>query len=84
MEHGNNIYIAGHRGLVGSAFLRALKQRGYRNLLTCIHAELDLTRKEAVSTSFNLKGRNMSFWQQQRLGAYWPTTTIRQTSFIKV
>ena len=48
MEYGDRIYIAGHRGLVGSALLRALKQRGYRNLLTLTHAELDLTRQEAV------------------------------------
>lgn len=52
MEYGDKIYIAGHRGLVGSALLRALKQRGYRNLLTCTHTELDLTRQEAVERFF--------------------------------
>ncbi|HSN19431.1 MAG TPA: NAD-dependent epimerase/dehydratase family protein, partial [Usitatibacter sp.] len=52
MEHGARIYVAGHRGLVGSAVVRALEARGYRNLLTRTHAELDLTSQEAVRRFF--------------------------------
>ncbi len=52
MEQFDKIYIAGHRGLVGSALLRVLKQQGYTNQLTRTHAELDLTRQEAVERFF--------------------------------
>ena len=43
------IFVAGHRGMVGSAVVRDLARRGYRNVLTRAHAELDLTRQADVS-----------------------------------
>ena len=43
MNLESKIYVAGHRGLVGSALMRKLRERGYTNLLTRTHAELDLT-----------------------------------------
>ena len=42
MKKSDSIYIAGHKGLVGSAFLRYLKTRGYKNLITVTHSKLDL------------------------------------------
>jgi GDP-L-fucose synthase len=45
MEPNAKIYVAGHRGLVGSALMRNLRARGFDNLLTRTHAELDLTRQ---------------------------------------
>jgi GDP-L-fucose synthase len=48
MEKHSRIYIAGHRGLVGSAIHRALVAEGYSNLITRTHAELDLTEQQAV------------------------------------
>jgi GDP-L-fucose synthase len=48
MQLDSKIYIAGHRGLVGSALMRRLAALGYRNLITRTHAELDL--EDAVST----------------------------------
>ena len=42
MQKTDKIYVAGHRGLVGSAIVRALNNRGYGNLVTRTHAELDL------------------------------------------
>jgi len=53
MEKHARIYLAGHRGLVGSAVLRALTAQGYDNCITRTHAELDLTRQEAVEHFFN-------------------------------
>jgi GDP-L-fucose synthase len=47
------IYVAGHRGLVGSALMRQLKARGYTNLITRTHAELDLADQAAVRTFFD-------------------------------
>ena len=42
MDLSSRIYVAGHRGLVGSAIFRNLKSRGYTNLIGRSHAELDL------------------------------------------
>jgi GDP-L-fucose synthase len=47
-----SVYVAGHRGLVGSAVVRELERRGFRNLLLRTHAELDLTDKIAVDRFF--------------------------------
>jgi GDP-L-fucose synthase len=47
------IYVAGHRGLVGSALMRQLEARGYTNLVTRTHAELDLTDQAAVRAFFD-------------------------------
>lgn len=52
MEKDAKIYIAGHRGLVGSAIWRALESKGYTNLLGRTHAELDLTNQAAVEAFF--------------------------------
>jgi GDP-L-fucose synthase len=48
----SRIYVAGHRGLVGSAMMRALESRGYENLVARTHAELDLTEQHAVRRFF--------------------------------
>ena len=52
MNPESKIYVAGHRGLAGSAIVRALKRKGYNNLITRTHAELDLTDQLAVQAFF--------------------------------
>jgi GDP-L-fucose synthase len=52
LSSGHRIYVAGHRGLVGSAILRRLQTAGYGNLLTRTHAELDLLDQAAVKAFF--------------------------------
>ena len=52
MDLNEKIYIAGHRGLVGSAIVRQLKSRGFTNLLMRTHKELDLTNQVSVQTLF--------------------------------
>ena len=52
MERTDRIYVAGHRGMVGSAILRRLQADGYANLITRSHAELDLTDPDAVAAFF--------------------------------
>ncbi|MBN2689826.1 MAG: GDP-L-fucose synthase [Gammaproteobacteria bacterium] len=52
MKLNDKIYVAGHAGLVGSAFVRSLQNAGYDNLLLRTHAELDLTEKTAVNELF--------------------------------
>ena len=53
MQKNSKIYIAGHRGLVGSALVRCLQRRGYTNLITRTHAELDLADAAAVRKFFD-------------------------------
>lgn len=52
MKISAKIYIAGHRGLVGSAIVRNLQAKGYSNLITRTHAELDLTNQHATADFF--------------------------------
>jgi len=52
MHTNDKIYIAGHKGLVGSAIVRLLKSRGFRNLLMRTHSELDLTNQKEVQDFF--------------------------------
>jgi GDP-L-fucose synthase len=52
MDEHSKIYVAGHRGLVGSALVRALDKAGYANLLIRSHADLDLTDQAAVRAFF--------------------------------
>lgn len=52
MEKNTRIYVAGHRGMVGSAICRELERQGYDNVLTRTHRELDLCRQEAVEAFF--------------------------------
>ncbi len=52
MERNAKIYIAGHRGLVGSAVVRKLKQAGFTNLVTATSSELDLRNQQAVNQFF--------------------------------
>jgi GDP-L-fucose synthase len=52
LTHASRIYVAGHRGLVGSAIVRALQQRGHTNLVLRTHAELDLTSQADVQRFF--------------------------------
>ena len=52
MNKDSKIYVAGHRGLVGSALMRQLQKQGYINVLTRTHAELDLTHQQSVTDFF--------------------------------
>lgn len=52
MEKNAKIYVAGHRGMVGSAIVRELQRQGYKNIITRTHKELDLTRQDAVEKFF--------------------------------
>lgn len=61
MEKSAKIYVAGHRGMVGSAIIRELERQGYTNIITRTHAQLDLCRQEAVERFLRKKSRNMCF-----------------------
>ena len=52
MQKDSKIYVAGHRGLVGSAIVKNLKQKGYHNIITRSHSALDLTDQQSVAKFF--------------------------------
>ena len=52
MDKNSKIYVAGHKGLVGSAIVRNLKSKGYENIITRTHNELDLMDQKAVCEFF--------------------------------
>ena len=68
MDKNAKIYIAGHRGLVGSALMRNLCARGYANFLTRTHAELDLTSQAAVEAFFAAEKPDYVFLAAARVG----------------
>ncbi len=59
MKKTDKIYVAGHRGLVGSAIVRSMQNQGYDNIIGRTHRELDLTDQAAVRLALFLirKGR---------------------------
>jgi GDP-L-fucose synthase len=68
MEKQSRIFIAGHRGLVGSAIRRGLDRRGYSNLIVHPHAELDLTNREAVRFFFDQERPEYVFLAAAKVG----------------
>jgi GDP-L-fucose synthase len=69
MEHSNTrIFVAGHRGMVGSAIVRLLKSRGYRNIVTRTHAELDLTDQAQVRDFFSNEKIEQIYLAAARVG----------------
>jgi GDP-L-fucose synthase len=68
VEKDAHIYVAGHRGLVGSALVRRLTAAGYTNLITRSHAELDLTNQHAVKEFFNAERPEYVFLAAAKVG----------------
>lgn len=68
MTSSSRIYVAGHGGLVGSAIVRALQQRGYRNLLLVTRDELDLRDQAAVSRFFGRCSPEFVFLAAAKVG----------------
>jgi GDP-L-fucose synthase len=68
MDRDARIYVAGHRGLVGSALMRRLQAGGYTNLITRTHAELDLTDQAAVREFFEREQPEYVFLAAAKVG----------------
>lgn len=77
MNTNDKIYIAGHRGLAGSALVRALNQAGYTNLVYRSHAELDLTRQQAVEDFFAAEKPDYVFIAAAKVGGIHANSTYR-------
>lgn len=68
MDKNSKIYIAGHRGLVGSALVRTLQNKGFENLLTCKSSELDLRRQSEVESFFAKERPDYVFLAAAKVG----------------
>ena len=68
MEQNSKIYVAGHRGMVGSAIVRELQRQGYNNIITRTHKELDLTRQDAVEAFFEAEKPEYVFLAAAKVG----------------
>lgn len=68
MEKNSSIYVAGHKGMVGSAILRILKKRGYTNIITKDHNELDLCRQDQVEKFFAEENPEYVFLAAAKVG----------------
>ena len=88
MEPNSRIYIAGHRGLVGSAIHRDLLRRGYHNILTRTHEELDLCDEVAVDAFFSDEKPDYVFLAAAKVGGIlanniYPADFIRDNLIIQ-
>ena len=68
MNKSDKIYVAGHRGMVGSAIVRELKRQGYDNLVLRTHSELDLTNQQAVKDFFEQEKPDYVFLAAAKVG----------------
>jgi len=77
MEKNAKIYIAGHRGMVGSAIIRKLKALGYNNIITRGSKELDLRKQEDVFTFFSVEEPDYVFLAAAKVGGIYANNTYR-------
>ena len=77
MEKESKIYVAGHRGMVGSAIVRKLTSLGYTNLLTRTSAELDLRNQQQVSDFFEVEKPEYVFLAAAKVGGIVANNTYR-------
>jgi GDP-L-fucose synthase len=75
MNYDSKIYIAGHRGMAGSAIKRNLEARGYHNLITRTRSELDLTNQQAVNNFFEKEKPEYVFLAAAKVGGILANST---------
>src|SRR3989304_927667 len=77
MERDSKIYIAGHRGLVGSALVRKLQEEGYTNLVTRTSKDLDLRRQSDVEAFFAAEKPEYVFFAAAKVGGILANSTYK-------
>ena len=75
MTQATKIYVAGHRGMVGSAIVRTLKAQGYYDIVTRTHAELDLTNQSAVEEFFRTEKPDQVYLAAAKVGGIYANNT---------
>ena len=68
MDKKDKIYIAGHKGMIGSAMVRRLKKEGFENIITRSSSELDLTDQQAVRSFFESESPDYVFLMAAKVG----------------
>ena len=81
MNKDAKIYVAGHRGMVGSAIIRLLEDKGYTNIVTRTHKELDLTRQADVEEFFDLEKPAYVFLAAAKVGGIMANSTSKALFF---
>src|SRR5437660_727896 len=77
MDKNSKIYVAGHRGMVGSAIVRMLKKKGYENLLLRTSAEVDLRNQQQVNHFFEAEKPDSVFMAAAVVGSINANNTYR-------
>src|ERR1051325_10613575 len=77
MEKNSRIYVAGHRGMVGSAIVRKLKSEGFQRIITRTSSELDLRNQQAVFDFFAEERPDYVFLAAARVGGIHANNTYR-------
>ncbi|HVA98449.1 MAG TPA: GDP-L-fucose synthase [Bacteroidia bacterium] len=77
MKKDSKIYVAGHRGMVGSAIVRKLQSEGFKNIITRTSSELDLKNQEAVKTFFSKENLEYVFLAAAKVGGIHANNTFR-------
>lgn len=77
MEKSSKIFVAGHRGMVGSAILRKLRKEGFENIVTRTSAELDLRNQQSVADFFAEEKPEYVFLAAARVGGIFANNTFR-------
>jgi GDP-L-fucose synthase len=77
MEKSSKIFVAGHRGMVGSAIVRKLEQEGFTNIVTRTSTELDLRNQEAVNLFFEKERPEYVFLAAAKVGGILANNTYR-------
>jgi GDP-L-fucose synthase len=77
MEKGAKIYIAGHRGMVGSAIMRKLQSEGFENIITRVSSELDLRNQVAVNDFFTKEKPDYIFLAAAKVGGIHANNSFR-------
>jgi GDP-L-fucose synthase len=72
----SKIYVAGHRGMVGSAIMRNLEAKGFTNIVTRTHAELDLTNQAAVQDFFEIEKPDQVYLAAAKVGGIYANNTF--------
>ena len=76
IDLNQKIYVAGHRGMVGSAIVRTLEKKGYKNIVTRTHAELDLTNQAAVQVFFETEKPDQVYLAAAKVGGIYANNTF--------
>lgn len=77
MSQDSRIYVAGHRGMVGSALVRKLRAEGFGNIITRSRADLDLTQQQPVADFFSKEKPEYVFLAAAKVGGIWANNTYR-------